>query len=191
MKTFTVIGLGKFGMAAALQLAEMDCEVLAVDRDMEKINLIANQVTSAICGDAREENVLKSLGIRNYDCVIVAVGDHLTDSVLITLMLKEMGVKKIVCKARDNQHEKVLKKIGADMVIIPEWDAGKKVAASLLSNKFMDLIDISEDYGIADCVVPRNWVGKSIADLSVRRKYKVNIVAIKDGTDFYFCKGGW
>lgn len=181
MKTFAVIGLGKFGMAAAQQLAEMDCEVLAVDKDMEIINLAANYVTSAICGDAREENVLKSLGIRNYDCVIVAVGDHLTDSILITLMLKEMGIKKIVCKARDNQHEKVLKKIGADMVIIPERDAGKKMAASLLSNKFVDLIDISDDYSIADCVVPKEWVGKSISELSVRRKYKVNIVAVKNG----------
>ncbi|MCI8404973.1 MAG: TrkA family potassium uptake protein [Clostridia bacterium] len=183
MKTFAVIGLGKFGMAAALQLAHMDCEVLAVDKDMDKVNLIANHVTSAICGDAREESVLKSLGIRNYDCVIAAIGDSLADSILITLMLKEMGIKKVVCKASDNQHEKVLKKIGADMVIIPERDAGKKVAATLLSNKLLDLIDISEDYSIADCIVPKAWVGKSLAELSVRRKYKVNIVAVKNETD--------
>ncbi len=95
MKTFAVIGLGKFGMAAALQLAHMDCEVLAVDKDMDKVNLIANHVTSAICGDAREESVLKSLGIRNYDCLIAAIGDSLADSILITLMLKEMGIKRL------------------------------------------------------------------------------------------------
>ena len=111
MKTFAVIGLGRFGMSVASQLFDMGYEVLAIDSNIDNVNLIADHVTSAVCGDAKEESVLKSVGIRNYDCVVVAMGDNLTDSVLITLVLKEMGIKQIVCKARDNQHKKVLNKV--------------------------------------------------------------------------------
>lgn len=183
MKTFAVIGLGRFGTAAAMQLFNMGYEVLAVDKSMETVNLISDYVTRAVCGDAKEESVLKALGIRNYDCVIVAIGDDITDSVLITLMLKEMGIKKVVCKARDNQHEKVLKKIGADTVIIPEQKAGIKTAIGLVSNRFTDIIDLSDEYSIVDSVVPDSWVGKSIAELSVRKRYDINIVAIKNQLD--------
>lgn len=180
MKTFAVIGLGRFGRAVAMQLFNMGCEVLAVDRSMDNINMISDYVTHAVCGDAKEESVLKALGIRNYDCVIVAIGGDLTDSVLTTLMLKEMGIKRLICKASDNNHKKLLKKIGADVVIIPEQEAGNKIAASLVSDRLMDIIDLSDEYSIADSAVPRVWIGKSIEELSVRKKYGVNIVAIKN-----------
>lgn len=183
MKTFAVIGLGRFGMAAAMQLFNMGYEVLAVDKCMENVNLISDYVTRAVCGDAKEESVLKAIGIKNCDCVVVAIGNDITDSVLITLMLKEFGIKQVVCKAKDNQHKKVLKKIGADNVIIPEQEAGIKTAISLVSEKFMDIIDLSDEYSIADSVVPDSWVGKSIAELSVRKKHGVNIVAIKNQLD--------
>lgn len=183
MKTFAVIGLGRFGKSAAMQLFNMGYEVLAIDQNMNNVNLISDYVTRAVCGDAKEESVLKAVGIRNYDCVIVAIGDDITDSVLITLSLKEMGIKQIICKARDNQHKKVLKKIGADTVIIPEQEAGIKTAASLVSNRFLDIIDLSDEYSIADTVVPKIWTGKSIKDISVRKKYGVNIVAVKNQID--------
>ena len=183
MKIFAVIGLGRFGTAVAMKLFNMGYEVIAVDKCMEKVNLIADYSTRAVCGDAKEESVLKALGIRNCDCVVVAMGHDITDSVLITLSLKELGVKKVVCKAKDNQHKKVLKKIGADNVIIPEQEAGVKTAAGLVSDKFMDIIDLSDEYSIADSMVPDNWIGKSIAELSVRKKYAVNIVAIKNQLD--------
>ncbi len=183
MKTFAVIGLGRFGMSAAAQLFKMGYEVLAVDKNMELVNAAADYVTRAVCGDAKEESVLKSLGIRNYDCVIVAIGGDITDSVLITLMLKEAGIGKIVCKAKNNQHKKVLKKIGADSIIIPEQEAGIKTAISLVSHNIIDIINLSDEYSIADTAVPKTWVGKSIAELDVRGRHGVNIVAIKDGTE--------
>lgn len=181
MKTFAVIGLGRFGTAVASQLFNMGYEVLAVDRNMELVNAAADSVTRAVCGDAKEESVLKALGIRNYDCVVVAIGGDITDSVLITLMLKEMGVERVVCKAMNNQHKKVLEKIGADRVIVPEQEAGVKTAVGLVSNHIVDFINLSGEYSIADVAVPDGWVGKTIAELGVREKHGVNIVAIKDG----------
>ena len=134
MKTFTVIGLGRFGTSIATQLFNMGYEVLAIDKNMDKINAIANLVTRAACTDAKDESLLKQLGVKNSDCAIVCIGgDDITDSVLTTLALKDMGVKQVVCKAKDNMHKTVLK----------------------------------------------TWIGKSIMELSVRKKYNVNIVAIK------------
>lgn len=182
MKTFAVIGLGRFGMAVAAQLFDMGYEVLAVDRNMELVNAAAETSTRAVCSDAKEESVLKALGIRNYDCVVVAIGGDITDSVLITLMLKEMGVKRVVCKAMNNQHKKVLEKIGADKVVVPEQEAGVKTAVGLVSSHIVDFINLSDEYSIADVAVPDKWVGKTIAELDVRGKHGVNIVAIKDGT---------
>ncbi|MCI5604953.1 MAG: TrkA family potassium uptake protein [Clostridia bacterium] len=179
MKTFAVIGMGRFGKSIALQLFKMGYEVLAVDKDIDKINAVADYVTQAVCADAKEESVLKSLGIRNYDCVVIAIGGNISDSVLITLNVKESGIKQIVCKALDRQHKKVLEKIGADTVIIPEQEAGIKIAINLVSERIIDMIDISDKYSIADIIVPKRWVGKSIEELSVRKKHGVNIVAIK------------
>jgi trk system potassium uptake protein TrkA len=183
MKTFAVIGMGRFGMAIAAQLFKMGYEVLAVDKDIDKINMIADYVTQAVSADAKEESVLKSLGIRNYDCVVVAIGGDVSDSVLVTLNVKEAGVKQVVCKAMDRQHKKVLEKIGADTVIIPEQEAGIKTAVGLVSKRFIDIIDISDEYGIVDTMVPKSWIGKSIEELSVRKRHGVNIIAIKNSID--------
>ena len=147
MKTFTVIGLGRFGTSVATQLFNMGYEVLAIDKNMDKINAIG--------------------------------GDDITDSVLTTLALKDMGVKQVVCKAKDNMHKTVLKKVGADNVIIPEQEAGIKAAIELVSDRLLDIIELSDEYSIVDAVVPNTWIGKSIMELSVRKKYNVNIVAIK------------
>lgn len=183
MKTFAVIGLGRFGTAVASQLFSMGYEVLAVDRNMELVNAAADTSTRAVCGDAKEESVLKALGIRNYDCVVVAIGGDITDSVLITLMLKEMGVERVVCKAMNNQHKKILEKIGADSVIIPEQEAGVKTAIGLVSKHIVDFINLSDEYSIVDVAVPDDWVGKTIAELGVREKHGVNIVAIKNSAE--------
>ena len=180
MKTFTVIGLGRFGTSIATQLFNMGYEVLAIDKNMDKINAIANLVTRAACTDAKDESLLKQLGVKNSDCAIVCIGgDDITDSVLTTLALKDMGVKQVVCKAKDNMHKTVLKKVGADNVIIPEQEAGIKAAIELVSDRLLDIIELSDEYSIVDAVVPNTWIGKSIMELSVRKKYNVNIVAIK------------
>lgn len=181
MKSFAVIGLGRFGEAVALQLADMGYEVLAVDNDMERVNLIADKVTRAVSADAKSESVLKSLGLTNYDCVVVSIGGDVSESVLTALTLKEMGVKQLVCKARDKNHEKILQKIGADKVIIPEHEAGVKMAAKLVSGSLFDIIDLSDKYSVADIKVPSKWVSKSVSELNLRRDYGINIVAIKDG----------
>ena len=169
MKTFTVIGLGRFGTSIATQLFNMGYEVLAIDKNMDKINAIA-----------KDESLLKQLGVKNSDSAIVCIGgDDITDSVLTTLALKDMGVKQVVCKAKDNMHKTVLKKVGADNVIIPEQEAGIKAAIELVSDRLLDIIELSDEYSIVDAVVPNTWIGKSIMELSVRKKYNVNIVAIK------------
>ena len=182
MKSFAVIGLGRFGEAVALQLADMGYEVLAVDNDMERVNLIADKVTRAVSADAKSESVLKSLGLTNYDCVVVSIGGDVSESVLTALTLKEIGVKQLVCKARDKNHEKILQKIGADkVIIIPEHEAGVKMAAKLVSGSLFDIIDLSDKYSVADIKVPSKWVSKSVSELNLRRDYGINIVAIKDG----------
>lgn len=181
MKSFVVIGLGRFGQAVAEQLIALGGEVLAIDNDMSTVNEIANDVTQAVCADAKDENVLKTLGVRNYDCAVIAIGDNISDSVLITMNVKELGIKNIVCKAKDAQHKRVLERIGADSVIIPEYEAGKKMAYSLISQRMIDIIDISSEYSIVDINAPKSWIGKTIEQLSVRKKYGVNIVAIKNG----------
>lgn len=180
MKSFAVIGLGRFGMAVVKKLFSMGYEVLAVDIDMEKVNTVADFATKSVCADAKEEGVLKQLGIKNCGCVVVAIGNNITDSMLTTLALKEMGIERIVCKARNAQHKKILKKIGADEVVIPEYESGVKTAIGLVSNKFIDIIDISEEYGIENTRVPESWVGKSIGELSVRKHFDINIVAIRN-----------
>lgn len=183
MKTFAVIGLGRFGISVAVQLFNMGYEVLAVDKSMEKINAVSDYVTQAVCADAKEESTLKALGIRNYDCVVIAIGGEISDSVLVTLSVKELGVGHILCKAMDKQHKKVLQKIGADTVIIPEHEAGIKTATNLVSKNFVEIIELSDKYSIVDTVVPDKWVNKKIEELSVRKKYGVNIVAIKNAAD--------
>lgn len=181
MRTFAVIGLGRFGAAIAIQLFEMGYEVLAVDKDIDKVNSIADYVTHAVRADAKEESAIKSLGIRNYDCVVVAIGGDISDSVLVTLNVKEAGVGQIVCKAMDRKHKKVLEKIGADSVVIPEQEAGIKTAIKIGKKRLLDIIDISEGYSVADTIVPKKWVGKSIEELSIRKKYGVNIIAVRSG----------
>lgn len=183
MRTFGVIGLGRFGVSVTMQLFKMGYEVLAIDKNIDRVNAMADYATTALCGDAKDENVLKNIGIRNCDCVIVAIGNDLTDSILTTLLLKEFDIKQIVCRARDNQHKKVLKKIGADNVVIPEQETGIKTAVNLVSGRLIDMIDLSDEFGIADIIVPSVWVGKSINALSIRKRYGINIVAIKSQTD--------
>lgn len=180
-KTFAVIGLGRFGMSVASQLFNMGYEVLAVDKNMELVNAAADYATKAVCGDAKEERILRALGINNYDCVVVSIGNDITDSILITMMLKEIGIKKVVAKARNSQHKRALEKIGADSVVIPEQEAGIKTAIGLVSSNIMDIINLSDEYSIADITVKKRWVGKSIAELDIRKKHGVNIVAIKSG----------
>ena len=179
MKSFIVIGLGRFGSAAAKSLCKQGCEVLAIDTSHELVQQISEEVTQAVVGDGRDKEVLKALDAKSFDCGIVAIGNSLGDSVLATMNLKELGVPYIVCKASDETHKQVLTKLGADRVVIPEKEQAARLAKSLGSNNVLDYIELSEDYGIIETPAPEKWDGKSLIELNVRAKLGVNILAVK------------
>ena len=181
MKSYIVIGLGKFGTEAAKRLCEFGCEVLAIDRKPELVQPVSNMVTQAVVGDARDKEVLRALGAKDFECAIVAIGDNLADSVLATMNLKELGVPCIVCKASDETHRQVLLKLGADRVVIPEQEHAHRLAKNLSSPNVLDYIELSEEYGIIEIPAPRGWQGKSLKELNVRAKLGVNIIAVKRG----------
>ena len=183
MKTFVVIGLGRFGTAVAIELSALGHEVLAIDGKEEKVQQVADQVTHAVTADARDPAVLRALGVRNYDCAVVAVGSDVGTSVLIALNLKELGVGQVICKARSHVHRKVLEKIGADRVLFPEHEMGVKLAQGLSSSNVLNFIELSEDFGIVETAIPRAWHFKTIKELDVRAKFKVNIIAMRKGKD--------
>ena len=181
MKSYIVIGLGRFGSQAAKRLYELGCEVLAIDHNSELVHPIANQVTQAVVADARDKEVLRALGAKDFECAIVAIGDNLADSVLATMNLKELGVPYIVCKASDETHRQVLMKLGADRVVIPEQEHADRLAKNLSSPNVLDYIELSEEYGIIEIPAPKAWVGKSLKELNVRAKLGVNIIAVEKG----------
>ena len=183
MKSFVVVGLGRFGMQAATKLCEEGCEVLAIDSKSEMVQQISDNVTQAVVADARDKDVLRALGVKDFDCAIVAIGDSLADSVLATMNLKELGVPYIVCKAYDETHRQVLKKLGADRVVIPEKENADRLAMSLASVNVLDYIELSEDYGIVEVPAPSAWQEKSLIELNIRAKLGVNILAIKRDGD--------
>ena len=183
MKTYVVIGLGRFGSAVAAELCRLGQEVLAVDESEERVQNIADQVTHAAAGDARDPAVLRALGVRNYDCAIVAAADDVGSSALVTMNLKEIGVGRVICKAQSHIHRRVLEKIGADLVVFPEYETGVKLAQNLSSSNILNFIELSEDYGIVELAAPKSWQGRSIRELNVRAKYQVNIIAIRRNGD--------
>lgn len=179
MKSYIVVGLGRFGSEVARRLCALGCEVLAMDVHNELVQQISSEVTHAVVGDARDKDVLRSLGVRNLDCAVVAIGDSLADSVLATMNLKELGLPYIVCKAHDETHRRVLEKLGADRVVIPEQENAIRLARSLASPNVLDYIELSHDYGIIEVPTPKSWQGSSLRKLNVRAKLGVNIIAIK------------
>ena len=179
MKSYVVIGLGRFGSEVARQLYSMGCDVLAIDTQSEIVQQIANDVTHAVVADSKDKEVLRALGVSDFDCAVVAIGDGLAASVLTTMNLKELGIGHIVCKAHDETHRRVLEKLGADRVVIPEKEHAGRVARSLASHNVLDYIELSPDYGIIEVPAPKGWIGKSLKDLNVRAKLGVNIIAVE------------
>ena len=184
MKSYIVIGLGKFGAEAAKRLCELNCEVLAIDHNAELVQPISNLVTQAVVADARDKEVLRALGVKDFACAIVAIGDHLADSVLATMNLKELGVPYIVCKASDETHRQVLMKLGADRVVIPEQEHAHRLAKNLSSPNVLDYIELSDEYGIIEFPAPKSWQEKSLKELNVRAKLGVNILAVRRNEKF-------
>ena len=179
MKSYVVIGLGRFGSEVSRRLCELGNEVLAMDTRADLVQQISNEVTHAVVGNAQDKEVLRALGVGSFDCAIVAIGDSLADSVLATMNLKELGVPKVVCKAYDETHRRVMLKLGADQVVIPEQEIAARLARSMTSGNVLDYIELSEDYGIIEVPAPKKWIGKTLKELDVRAKMGINIIAIE------------
>jgi trk system potassium uptake protein TrkA len=182
-KQFVVIGLGRFGTSVAQTLSTLGHDVLAMDKDEHAVQVIMQDVTQAVQADARDEETLRALGVRNFDVAIVAIGDDLEANILITLMLKEMGIPYVVTKAQNALHGKVLEKIGADKIIYPEQDMGFRLANNLVRTNVMDFIELSLDYSIFEIIASSQFVGKNLGELNLRAVYGLNVVAIKQNAD--------
>jgi len=179
VKSFVIIGVGRFGQNLARTLFKLGHEVLAIDEREDRIQQVSEYVTHAVCGNIRDEHVLRSLGVRNFDCAVVALSEDMGASVLVTLMLKELGVKYIVTRATSDIHRRVLEKMGADRVVFPEQDMGMRLAHNLSAMNILDYIELSDEYSIVETRVPDNWKGKSLRELSVRSRYGVSVMAVK------------
>ncbi|HYF83072.1 MAG TPA: TrkA family potassium uptake protein [Clostridia bacterium] len=183
MKQFVIIGIGRFGKAVAERLYGLGQDVLAIDTDEEAIQKISDKVTHAVTADAADESVLRSLGVRNFDVGVVSISSDIQSSIIITLMLKELGVRYVVAKAKDELHAKVLLRIGADRVVFPERDMGERVAHNLIATNILEYIELSPEHSIIEFAVLHSWVGKDLRDLNLRAKYGVTVVAIRNMND--------
>lgn len=181
MKSYIVVGMGRFGSEVARQLHQMRCEVIAMDISDDLIQQISPYVTHAVVADAQDKEVLRALGVKDMDCAIIAIGDDLAASVLVTMNMKELGVPHVICKAHDATYRKVLEKLGADRVIIPEQEQAQRLAKSLATPNVLDYIELSDEYGIIEMPVPESWLGKDLRQLNVRAKLGVSILAIRRG----------
>lgn len=178
-KQYLVIGCGRFGSSVAKKMCQLGNEVMVIDKDEDSINNIAELVTHTAIVDVIEERDLKSIGLGNFDVVIVAISSDVRASIMATVMAKEMGVPKVVCKAKDELQAKVLYKIGADKVVFPERDMGIRLAYNLASENILDQINLDPEYSIMEIVTPQNWVGKTIIELNLRAKYDITVLAVK------------
>ncbi len=182
-RQFIVIGLGRFGTSVAETLYSLGNDVLAVDFDEDVVQNISDKVTHAVQVDANDENSLRALGIRNFDCAVISIGTNIQSSILATLLVKELGVKYVITKATNALHAKVLYKIGANRVVFPERDMGVRVAHNLVSSNILDYIELSPDYSIAEVVSPEEWNNKTLRELNIRAQYGINVMAIKRNND--------
>ncbi|WP_455542630.1 potassium channel family protein [Intestinibacter sp.] len=181
-KQYIVIGCGRFGSSVAKKMCQLGNEVMVIDKNEDSIEGIADLVTHTAILDVTEERDLKSVGLGNFDVVIVAISSDIRASIMATVMAKEMGVPKIVCKAKDELQAKVLYKIGADKVVFPERDMGIRLAYNLVSENILDQINLDPEYSIMEIVTPQKWVGKTIIELNLRARYDITVLAVKTGS---------
>ncbi len=182
-REFAVIGLGRFGGSICEELSREGMRVLAIDLDEQRINEYKNIASHAVIADATDEQALIAVGIKNIDHVIVAIGDNIQASILTTVILSELGIKQITVKAQNDYHEKILNKIGADLVVHPERDMGRRLAHSLISNNIVDYLELSEEHSMVEVKSGRRMIGKNLIELNIRAKYGCNIVAIRRKND--------
>ena len=182
-KQYIVIGLGRFGRSVAMQLEANGCMVLAIDDNEKNVNFISEYVTHAICMDVTDEESLKEIGMSNFDGVIVSMGSNLNSAIFAIMSAKEAGVKNVIAKAYDEMAGKVLTKVGADEIVYPEREMGYHLAKNLAFGNFLDAVELTADYSIAEIPVPVKWVGKNLLQLNLRQKYRVNVIAVKRNSE--------
>ena len=180
-KQYIVVGLGRFGRAIAETLCEAGAEVLGVDIDMDLVEGIKDRITHAVQLDAMDRGALQALGVSDFDVAFVTMGSDIRASGTITLMLKELGVRRVIAKAHDDFHGRMLEKLGADNVLFPERDMGRRIAHNLVSGNIIDYLELSPNYSMAEVRPRQEWVGKALKDLALRSRYGVNIIVIKNG----------
>lgn len=184
MKTVLLIGLGRFGRHTAMKLSELGHQVMAIDKDEERVKAIMSYITNAQIGDSTNEGFLASLGVRNFDVCIVAIGDNFQSSLETTSLLKDLGAKQVVARAARDIQAKFLLRNGADNVVYPEKEMAVWTAARYTSDHISDYIALGDDYAIFEVDVPDSWIGKTIAQLDIRRRFHVNIMAVKQNGKF-------
>ncbi len=197
MRSMLVIGLGRFGGNLAKKLTEIGNEVMAVDRDESAVNAVASGVTAAQIGDCCDEEVLRSLGVNNFDVCFVCTSNDLQSSLEITSLLKELGAARVVTKTDREIHAKFLRKVGADEIVNPERDMAWRTAMRFSTKNAFDYFELTPEYAIVEILVPEKWENKTIIEINVRSKYNVNVIAVKQNervtpivsADFMFEKG--
>ena len=178
-KQIGIIGLGIFGQNVVKALSDQKCEIIAIDMNEGKINDVSEYLNKVVVGDASDEKVLRQLGFQDFDEVIVAIGENLEASILITMILKNIGAKKVVVKANSSLHAEVLIKIGADKIVFPERDEAQKLAKSLIASNIIDVINFSDTYTLAEIKAPKKFTGQTLIDSNIRNKFGLNVVAIR------------
>ena len=182
-KTYAIFGLGRYGLAVANELVSNGSQVLAIDINSTIVNDAAENLPLCKCADVTDPEVINQLGIRNFYVVIIAMASNLESSVMATLLCKEAGVETVIVKCANEMHQKILSRMGADKVVFPESESGIRLAKNLLSSGFVDMIELSDDVSVLELDLKPEWVGKNLLSLNLRKKYSINVVAIKNGND--------
>ncbi|MBO5087741.1 MAG: TrkA family potassium uptake protein [Lachnospiraceae bacterium] len=179
-KTYAVFGLGRYGIAVARELVAHGSEVIAVDINEVIVNDMSSDIPICKCADVTDPEAVKQLGIANVDVVVISMASNLEASVMAIMLCKELGVKKIIAKCANEIHRKILSRVGADIVVLPETDSGIRLAKNLLSSGFVDIIELSKNVSMVELDVKSDWVNRSIVELDLRKKYDLNIIAIRE-----------
>ena len=182
-KSYAVFGLGRYGTAVAKELVKNGADVLAVDIDENLVNASISDIPFCKCADITEPDGVRQLGISSVDVVIVAMATNLEASVMAIMLCKELGVKTVIAKCANDMQAKILLKVGADKVVIPERESGVRLAKNILSSGFVDVIELSDDVSLVELDIKKEWIGKNLIELNLRKKYGINVIAIKRGDD--------
>lgn len=188
-KSFIVIGLGRFGLSVVKQLAKQTNQLIAIDVDESRVDLVKNEVEQCFCCDCTNKNVLEELNVSKIDHAIVAIGNNLEATILTTMNLKELGVKKVTVRIDETKYENLLRRVGADYVIVPEEDAGVELAKKVVSDSILDYYQVDKEYGVVQISIPRDFKEQSLIELDARNKFDVNIVGIIRNKSFFIPKG--